>query len=178
MTLSLSTLQLQDLQLNLEREIQEKELLQAKNFKLKNELAEHERLKKLLKKLELAKDKLQREYDEYKVSTPAIVNVAWWDWMLVHCLGSLEEQSITLSSLCSIILQLLVCQRDCIDIEKFLGIILFVFFVGCMHLRMLVGSIALYFTAFDDFSLSVKHLWNIEPLWNYFTVYISCSMNI
>lgn len=122
-TLSLSTLQLQDLQLNLEREIQEKELLQAKNFKLKNELAEHERLKKLLKKLELAKDKLQREYDEYKVSTPAIVNVAWWDWMLVHCLGSLEEQSITLSSLCSIILQLLVCQRDCIDIEKFLGII-------------------------------------------------------
>lgn len=75
-TLSLSTLQLQDLQLNLEREIQEKELLQAKNFKLKNELAEHERLKKLLKKLELAKDKLQREYDEYKVSTPTIVNVA------------------------------------------------------------------------------------------------------
>lgn len=71
--------------------------------------------------------------------------------MLVHCLGSLEEQSITLSSLYSIILQLLVCQRDCIDIEKFLGIILFVFFVGCMHLRMLVGSIALYFTAFDDF---------------------------
>lgn len=75
-TLSLSTLQLQDLQLNLEREIQEKELLQAKNFKLKNELAEHEQLKKLLKKLELAKDKLQREYGEYKVSTPAIVNVA------------------------------------------------------------------------------------------------------
>uniref|UniRef100_K1QP98 Ankyrin repeat domain-containing protein 26 n=1 Tax=Magallana gigas TaxID=29159 RepID=K1QP98_MAGGI len=65
-TLSSVRQQLQDLQLNLEREIQEKELLQAKNFKLKNELAEHERLKKLLKKLELAKDKLQREYDEYK----------------------------------------------------------------------------------------------------------------
>lgn len=31
-------------------------------------------------------------------------------------------------------LQLLVCQRDFIDFENFLRNILFVFFVGCMHL--------------------------------------------
>lgn len=50
-----------------------------------------------------------------------------------------------------------------LTLSSFWGLFFFLL-VGCMHLRMLVGSIALYFTAFDDFSLSVKHLWNIEPL--------------
>lgn len=80
--------------------------------------------------------------------------------MLVHCLGSLEEQSMT-TFIILFYLQLLVCQRDFIDFENFLRNILFVFFVGCMHL---IGSIVLYFTAFDDISPSVTHLWNIEQL--------------
>ena len=70
------SIQLQSLQLQLEGEVQEKELLQAKIFKLKNELAEHEKLKKLLKKLQLTKDKLEKEYDQFKVSYSAIVNAA------------------------------------------------------------------------------------------------------
>ncbi|XP_056001155.1 ankyrin repeat domain-containing protein 26-like isoform X13 [Ostrea edulis] len=58
--------QLQDLQLHLEREVGEKERLQAKNHRLQSELAELERLKKVLKKLELSKDKLESEYSAYK----------------------------------------------------------------------------------------------------------------
>lgn len=79
--------------------------------------------------------------------------------MLFHCLGSLEEQSMT-TFIIIVFLQLLVCQRDFIDFENFLRNISFVFFVGCMHL---IGFVVLYFTAFDDISLSVTHLWN---LWN------------
>jgi regulator of replication initiation timing len=68
--------QLQDLQLHLEREIGEKEKLQTKNHRLQNELAELERLKKALRKLELAKDKLESEYRAYKVFSPAITHGA------------------------------------------------------------------------------------------------------
>lgn len=68
--------QLQDLQLHLEREVGEKERLQAKNHRLQSELAELERLKKVLKKLELSKDKLESEYSAYKVLSHAIAHGA------------------------------------------------------------------------------------------------------
>ena len=86
MFIAFCSIQLQSLQLQLEGEVQEKELLQAKIFKLKNELAEHEKLKKLLKKLQLTKDKLEKEYDQFKVSCSAIVNAAWLE-MLVSLFG-------------------------------------------------------------------------------------------
>lgn len=86
MFIAFCSIQLQSLQLQLEGEVQEKELLQAKIFKLKNELAEHEKLKKLLKKLQLTKDKLEKEYDQFKVSCSAIGNAAWWE-MLVSLFG-------------------------------------------------------------------------------------------
>ncbi|XP_062588372.1 ankyrin repeat domain-containing protein 26-like isoform X16 [Saccostrea cucullata] len=65
-TLSSVRQQLQDLQLHLEREVDEKQRLQSKNLKLQNELAELQQLKKAIKKLELSKDKLESEYKAYK----------------------------------------------------------------------------------------------------------------
>ncbi|XP_062595339.1 fibrinogen- and Ig-binding protein-like [Saccostrea cucullata] len=75
-TLSSVRQQLQDLQLHLEREVDEKQQLQSKNLKLQNELAELQQLKKAIKKLELSKDKLESEYKAYKVLGLATVNGA------------------------------------------------------------------------------------------------------
>ena len=165
MFIAFCSIQLQSLQLQLEGEVQEKELLQAKIFKLKNELAEHEKLKKLLKKLQLTKDKLEKEYDQFKVSYSAIVNAAWWE-MLVSLFGfqGMMEWWVQFSvlflfsRLLSTVLFLIFLFIYFVVVAFMIHRILmssFFFFTLCFLLsKSLNGSLLFCWTPFDDLRIN------------------------